>query len=40
MTPLALTDQQFDLLKDAAGQLHAPDRYAFLSAVAARFVSA
>jgi len=37
MAPLALTDQQFTLLMDAAEQLHQLDRDAFLRAVADRF---
>jgi hypothetical protein len=37
MTPLALTDQQFTRLMDAAGQLHQLDREPFLNAVANLF---
>jgi hypothetical protein len=37
MTPLALTDQQFTWLMDAAAQLHPLDREPFLNAVANLF---
>jgi hypothetical protein len=37
MTPLALTDQQFRRLMDAAEQLHSPDRDPFLRAVGVYF---
>ena len=37
MTPLALTDQQFTRLMDAAAQLHPLDREPFLNAVANLF---
>jgi hypothetical protein len=39
MTPLALTDQQFRTLMDAAEQLHSSDRDPFLRAVGVYFAS-